>query len=163
MSTQLVAEARRLADEASTAHQAAVSTAQAIRARIAAAQARQSEITLLRLAGSTSEADAAEYSVLGGDIGGLQSMLISAEQAVVASHPEQAQTRLRAAEAEHAREQNELAFDLLAAQAAKLEEALLSCVADLYAIGSKTKGPSLCMSWRPSVKLARACAPQGVL
>ncbi len=162
MSTQLVAEARRLADEATSTHQAAVAKAQTIRDRIAATQARQAEITLLRLAGSTSEADAAEYSVLGGDIGGLQSMLIGAEQAVVASHPEQAQTRLRAAEAEHQREQNEIAFDVLAGQALKLEEALLACVTDLYNIGSKIKGPSLCMSWRPSIKLARACAP-GVL
>ena len=162
MSTQLVAEARRLANEATSTHQDAVAKAQTIRERIAATQARQAEITLLRLAGSTSEADAAEYVVLGGDIGGLQAMLIGAEQAVVASHPEQAQSRLRAVEAEHAREQNEIAFDLLAAQALKLEAALLACVTDLYAIGSKIKGPSLVMSWRPSVKLARACTP-GIL
>ena len=162
MTAKLVAAARRIAEDASTAHLTAVAKAQSIRDRIAASQARQAEITLLRLAGSVSEADTAEYAALGGDIGGLRAMLIAAEQAVVETHPEQAQTRLRAVEAEHIREQNELAFDLLAAQALKLEEALLACVTDLYGIGSKIKGPSLVMSWRPSIKLARACTP-GVL
>ena len=162
MSAHLLAEARRLADEANAAHQAAISKAQAIRDRIAASQARMEGITLQRLAGHISEADTSEYTVLGGDVIGLQSMLTAAEQTIVATHPEVAQTRLRAVEAEHAREQNEIAFDLLAAQALKLEDALLACVIDLYAIGRQIKGPSLVMSWRPSTKLSRAIIP-GVL
>lgn len=162
MTAKRLAEARRLAADATAAHEAARSKAQSIRNRIAEAKARQTEITALRLAGTASEADTAEFAALGGDICGLQAMRIAADQAVVASHPEPANNRVRAAEAEHARAQNEIAFDLLAAQAEKLELALLGCLGDLYAIGSKIKGPSLCMSWRPTVKLARACNP-GVL
>ena len=70
--------------------------------------------------------------------------------------------RLRAVEAEHQREQNELAFDVLAAQVQQLETALLSCIGDLYNIGKHLKGPSLCMSWKPSQRLARAISP-GIL
>lgn len=160
MSINFVAAARRIAAAASTAHQSAVDNAQAIRNRIEAAQVRQAEITALRLAGNTT--DSSEYAALGGDIAALKEMLQSAVQAIEAADPREAQNKLRAAEAEHLREQNELAFDALAERAGKLELALLACLTDLYAIGSKIKGPSLVMSWRPSVKLARACSP-GVL
>ena len=162
MTAKLVAEARRLATDAETTQNTAVAKAVAIRDRIAASQARQVEITALRLAGTACAADAAEYSALGGDIGALQAMLANAEQNVVATNPEKAQSQLRTAEAEHIREQHELAFDALAARAEKLESALLACLADLYDIGRKIKGPSLVMSWRPSAKLARAVSP-GVL
>lgn len=162
MTAKLLAEACRLAADAAAAHEAARSKAQSIRERIAASQARQTEITALRLAGNATEADTSEFAALGGDIGALKAMLITADQNVVATHPEPANNRVNAMAAEHAREQNEIAFNALAAQAEKLELALLACLGDLYAIGSKIKGPSLCMSWRPTAKLARACNP-GVL
>ena len=160
MSINFVAAARRIAAAASTAHQAATDNAQAIRNRIEAAQVRQAEITALRLAGNTT--DSSEYAALGGDIAALQIMLQTATQAIEAADPREAQNKLRAAEAEHVREQDEIAFSALSDRAAKIEEALLNCLGDLYKIGSRIKGPSLVMSWRPSVKLARACSP-GVL
>ncbi|MDP2786190.1 MAG: hypothetical protein Q8O38_16600 [Sulfurimicrobium sp.] len=162
MTAETVAVARRLSNEATAAHQAAVDKEQAVRGRIAESQKRQAEITGKRLDGTATEADTAEFAALAGDVAALQAMLIAAEQSTVAADPREAQDALRAAENMHQREQDELAFNLLTEQAAKLEDALLRCVTDLHGIGRKLGRVSLVMSWRPTQRLARAVS-QGVL
>lgn len=159
MTAQLLVEARRLAAEATTTHEAANNRMSTLRERISGTTARMAEITASRLAGTSNEAAAAEYVVLAGDLDGLQVMLASAEQAVLDTHPGKAQDKLREAEAAHRREQDEIAFDLLRAQSEKLESALLDCIASLYAVGRTLKGPSLVMSWRPSTRLSNAIHP----
>lgn len=162
MSAESVARARRLSNEATTAHQAAVNKEQSIRGRIAESQARQSEITAKRLDDTATADETAEFAALAGDVEALHAMLTAAEQSIIAADPREAQNALRAAENAHQREQDEAALAALNEQAVRLEDALLSCVSEMHDIGRKLGRVSLVMSWRPTQRLARAVS-QGVL
>lgn len=162
MSAEAVALARRLSNEATSAHQAAVNKEQSIRGRIVESQKRQAEITAKRLDGTATAEETAEFAALVGDVEALQVMLTTAEQSIVVADPREAQNALRAAETSHQREQDEMALSALNEQAVRLEDALMNCVAEMHAIGLKLGRVSLVMTWRPTQRLSRAVS-QGVL
>jgi hypothetical protein len=156
MSAEYLAEATRIYAEAVTAHETATIRAQAIQDRITAAHARQAAITALRLAGSATEGDNAEFACLSGDISALTEMLEIAKQTITNLDPQPAQQKLRTANKEHIREQNQLAFNTLTEKATALDESLCKCVRDLHVIGQKLGKVSLSMIWTPSKKLDEA-------
>ena len=156
MNAQNLATAIRLCAEAETAHKAALERAETIRERIAGAHARQSEITALRLAGTATEADSAEFACLGGDIGVLDQMLTQAVQVFVDADPAPAQNALTAARAAHERAQNKILIDALAETALVHETALVACIRRMHNEGPQKGLGSICMSWKPTPALKQA-------
>lgn len=164
MSTAIeVARTQRLFEECQAAKQAAADKAQAVRNRIAESRATLDAITAKRLEGKAEQADTAEFAVVSADLAALQAMLESAESDEANIDTSQAYEAAQLAAKAHAREQNELAFAALTAKAAALEAAILDVARQLHATGQLLgKGPSLCMSWKPSDSLRYAISP-GVL
>jgi hypothetical protein len=156
MSAENLAIASRIFAEAVTAHEDGTKRAAAIHARIEAAHTRQGEITALRLAGSASAADNAEYACLSGDISALTEMLETAKKTLAELNPQPAQQALRTATKEHTREQNQMAFDALTVKATALDETLCNAVRDLHIVGQALGKVSLCMSWQASKQLSDA-------
>ena len=157
MTPEIVATARRALAEVQDARQAATNKTAVIRARLSDAHARQAEITGLRMAGTVSPGDTAEYAVLGGDIGALTQMLADSLASIEAADPHQAQEHLRTVEKAYARELATEEFTALEVRATALDTALCAVVSDLHQAGLRSgRQPSLCMSWRPSKALADA-------
>jgi len=156
MTAQNLATAIRKCTEAETAHKAALKRAEAIRARIAGAHTRQAEITALRLAGTATEADSAEYACLGGDIAALDQMLTEAVQVFVDADPAPAQQALALARAAHGRAQNKILTDALAEKNLALENALVAGIRQIHNEGPQKGLGSICMSWKPTHALKQA-------
>ena len=156
MSATELAAARRTLDNAKSEHEAAAGKCQSIRARIASATLRQSEITSARINGQSNAADTAEYAALAGDVEALNGILATAEADAAAKLATQhaAQEALARAEQQHAMERTREAFNALKSRAEMLEAALCGCVAALHAEGQKLGNVSLVMSFRPSQRLA---------
>ena len=153
MSAEQLAIASRNYADAVAAHADAAKRAEAIQARIEACHQRQAEITALRLSGTVSASDVAEYACLAGDISALVEMHETAKKTLVELDPTPAQQLLQAANKAHVREQDQAAFDLLTQKAAELDAHLCKAVRELHGYGQKLGNVSLVMSWKPSQAL----------
>jgi hypothetical protein len=160
MNPQTVAAAQRALSEAQAAHVAAAEKAVTIQTRIADAKLRQSQISAARINGTSSPAEAAEYSALAGDVALLETMLAEARTTTAALLAAQhfAADHLRMIQGEFDVELAQVAFDALTDKANRLEAALVDCVKELHQQGQRlNRGPSLVMSWRPTTVLASFC------
>jgi hypothetical protein len=153
MSAEQLAIASRNYAEAVSANEDAKKRAEAIQDRITAAHTRQAEITSIRLSGSATEGNNAEYACLVGDISALAEMLDRAKQAVADLDPQPAKQALQDANKAHIREQDQAAFDLLTQKASELDALLCKAVRELHSFGQKLGNVSLVMSWKPSQAL----------
>ncbi len=162
MTALFLAEAQRHFEEAQTARQAAVDKATALHARIAQSRAVLDAITAKRLIGKGTEGDAAEFAIVAADIAALQRLLDTAEMDIAALDTQPARDALRDAEKQHARDQDQQAFDAWTLKIAALENALCNSALEAHKVGQRLGHMSLHMSWRISKRLEYA-VKHGVL
>lgn len=132
--------------------------ADALAARIAEAQGRQRSITTSRIEGEGTQAEAAEFAALAGDIQVLgemhqeaQGKLLPLGQAVSAAEA----NVMRQAQAWERHQQEEV-FKALATRTAEIEALLINSVRALHESGKAMSGHQLVtQSWRPTQDLEK--------
>lgn len=162
MTAIFLAEAQRHFDEAQAARQAAVDKSAALSTRIGQARRVLDGITARRIEGNVTPGDFAEFVVVGADLAALQRLLDAAELAVAALDTAPAREALRAAEKQHARDQDQQAFDAWTLKIAALETALCDSALEVHKVGQRLGHMSLHMAWRISKRLEYA-VKHGVL
>lgn len=121
--------ARRLDLEiAEAAHAEAKDAADQLKKRITAANEARSAITARRLAGEATEADAAEYMALSGDLEVLEGLHRDAIDHADAAKPDRERAALAQAEADLRRATEEAKHGALLEHARMVEKLLLRCV-----------------------------------
>jgi hypothetical protein len=162
MTALFLAECQRAFDEAQTAREFAVDKAQALRVRIDQSRRILDAITASRLEGNVTPGDVAEFAVVSADLVALQKLLDTAEMDVAALDIQPARDALRGAEKQHARDQDQQAFDAWTLKIAALENALCNSALEAHQVGQRLGHASLHMSWRISKRLEYA-VKHGVL
>lgn len=127
---EVAAAARVALDEADAAHCHDLEEVKRLDARIEQCTARQTEITMRRLAGTSTESETAEYAALAGDVGVLNTLLEEARACALASMPkrEAAALALAHAEAELQEYQSQAAFEAVVEHARAAERVYVQCL-----------------------------------
>ena len=123
-----VANARLALDTAATAHARDLDEVSRLAARIRQCNAAQTAITNRRLAGTSSDADAAEFSALAGDLTTLNDLLGEAQAKATASQPTQERAALARAEADYKEYARQAAFDIVVDRAREIERAYVEAL-----------------------------------
>jgi cob(I)alamin adenosyltransferase len=142
--TTAVANARLALDTAATAHARDLDEVNRLAARIERCNTAQTAITSRRLAGTSSDADAAEFAALAGDINTLNALLAEAQSKATASQPTQERADLARAENDLLAHRAEVIMAAAIAHTREIERAYVECLRAVWveaqARGVRTPG-----------------------